>query len=241
MPKPYGTKLPPPGVEGNATGEGGRNLAQATSSDLYTPSMRYVGLPLSRVLAWFLFTILGPLKVRGAYRVPRKGGVLILSNHIADVDPVVVQMACPRPIHFMSKSELFEMKFVGWLIRRFKAFPVKRGEPDKGAIKTAVSILRAGEVVCIYPEGELSETGQLLELKPGIALIVRMAQCPVICFGLQNTNKVMPYGSVIPRPAFRRLQCEWGEPHTFGKEAGVEEILGWAEGQLRELTGQETY
>ena len=147
-------------------------------------------------------------------------------------------MASPRDMYFMAKSELFGMKIVGGVMRYWKAFPVKRGEPDRAALKHAAELAKAGQVVCIYPEGQLSETGELQDLKSGIALIIRMAGTPVICLGIRNTNLVMPYGTVIPRPSFRSIFAEWGEPHQFGREATSEEILGWVEGQLRELIGQ---
>ena len=204
----------------------------------HTSWMRWIGLPFLRLFFGLMFLLLGPVRVRGKYRVPKQGGVLVLSNHLADVDPIVVQLACPRPIHFMAKSELFEMKIIGPLLRLYKVFPVRRGEPDKGAIRHCVELLRAGEAVGVFPEGELSEGGELLPLKPGIALMVRMAGVPVICLGVKGTNKVMPYGKVIPRPSFRCIPCEWGEPKTFDKDATTEDILSWAEGQLRMLTGQ---
>lgn len=164
----------------------------------------------------------------------------MLPNHIADVDPIVTQMACPRDIYFMAKSELFEMKGIGSILRYWKAFPVKRGEPDRSALKRAADLAKAGHVVCVYPEGQLSETGELQDLKSGIALIVRMAGVPVICLGLRNTNKVLPYGRLMPRPAFRCIRAEWGEPHQFPPGSSTEEVLRWAEGQLRSLTGQES-
>ncbi len=198
-----------------------------------------VGLPLARAICWVILTLCGPFRIRGRYRIPKDGPVLVLANHISDLDPVVTQIACPRPIYFMAKSELFEMRLLGKVIRWFQAFPVKRGEPDRQAIKKAVGYLAEGGMVAVYPEGQLSETGELQELKPGIALIVRMAQCPVICLGLKRTNKVMPFGKVIPRPSWGWVTAEWGEPRTFSKSDDVEEILGWVEGQLRMLTGQE--
>jgi 1-acyl-sn-glycerol-3-phosphate acyltransferase len=186
-----------------------------------------------------LMLVLGPLKVRGMANVPSRGGLLILSNHIADIDPPIVQIACKRRIHFMAKSELFEIPVLKHLIRWFHAFPVKRGEPDRAAIKHALGLLAAGEAVCIFPEGELSETGELLPLLPGAALIVRKAGVPVVCCGLRNTNRVMPYKSVIPRPGFCFTYAKWGEPRTFSPDATQDEILGWAEAELRRLTGQD--
>ena len=92
--------------------------------------------------------------------------------------------------------------------------------------------------MCIFPEGELSESGRLQPLLPGAALIVRKAGVPVVCCGIRNTNRVMPYRSVVPRPCFCRTYAEWGEPRTFDADASSEEILEWAEGELRRLTAQ---
>jgi 1-acyl-sn-glycerol-3-phosphate acyltransferase len=192
-----------------------------------------VTLPLMRGLGWVLMTLLGPFRRFGVYRVPKTGGVLVLSNHQADIDPVVVQMACKRPIYFMAKSELFEMKGVRYILKLFRAFSVKRGEPDRTSIKHAVSLLKEGEAVCIFPEGELSPNGELLPLKPGIALVIRMAQVPVICLGIDGSRRVMPYGSLIPRPALHTIKATWGEVHQFAKDANTEEILAWVDAQLR--------
>jgi hypothetical protein len=63
-----------------------------------------------------------------------------------------------------------------------------------------------------------------------------MAGCDVICVGLKNTNKVIPYGSTIPRPSFRRVDVHWGEPHTFAKDVKVDHIMEWADAQLRSLS-----
>jgi 1-acyl-sn-glycerol-3-phosphate acyltransferase len=183
-----------------------------------------------------LFWILGPIKSRGSYRVPKSGPVLILSNHISDVDPIVVQVACPRPVHFMAKSELFEMKLLGKMIRWYQAFPVKRGEPDRASMRHAIELLKMGEAVTIFPEGQLSEDGELQELKAGVALIVRQAATQVICCGVRNSNKVMPYGRVVPRLSWSRVYVEWGEVKQFTKESTSEEIIDWATGQLKMLT-----
>ena len=198
---------------------------------------RWFVLPVARLVGWLAFLVLGPLRVVDKDNVPRSGGLLILSNHLADVDPVAVQFACPRPMHYMAKSELFEIPILGNLIRMCGAFPVKRGEPDRAAIKRAVRLLRKGEVVCVFPEGQLSESGELQELKPGIALLARMAECQVICVGLKNTNRIMPYGKVTPRPSWHFTWAKWGQPRSFGKEAEVEEIVSWAEVELKRLAG----
>lgn len=170
--------------------------------------------------------------------MPRKGGVLILSNHISDIDPILVQLACRRTIHFMAKSELFEIKLLGPLIRWFRTFPVKRGEPDRAALRHAIELLKLGEAVCIFPEGELSQSGELQALQRGAALVVRKAGSPVICCGLQRTNRILPYGSFRPRISLCLTKAAWGETKSFDETAGSAEILAWAETELRTLTDQ---
>ncbi len=203
---------------------------------MHDPAARW--LPVLRMIAVPLFWILGPIRSIGKYRVPREGGVLILANHLADVDPIVVQAACPRRIFFMAKHELFEMKILGSFMRWYKAFPIHQGEPDRKALRHAISLLKEGHAVCLFPEGKLSESGDLLPILPGAALIIRQSGAPAICLGIQNTNRIMPYGKFIPRPCFRTVPARWGEPHTFDKTSTTEQIVGWIEGQLRELTEQ---
>jgi 1-acyl-sn-glycerol-3-phosphate acyltransferase len=192
--------------------------------------------PIGRLIFRVGLTLCGRATVRGAYRVPKTGGVLVIPNHRADVDPMLVQMASPRNIHFMAKSGLFSMPVLGTLLRLINVFPVKQGESDRGAIRRAAELLKKGEVVCIFPEGQLTETGELQPIKPGVALIVRMSDPQVICLGLKNTEYVLPYGKLIPRPTWHKVSAMWGEPRRFPKDTPPEEIMGWIAGQLRELT-----
>lgn len=195
--------------------------------------------PLARLIVGPLLFLLGTFRAVGQNRFPPTGGVLVLANHISDLDPPVVMYAAKRPIRFMSKSELFEMKIIGPLLKAFKAFPVKRGEADRGSIRHAVEALKAGDPVGIFPEGQLSEDGKLQELKPGVALIIRMADCPVICCGLQNTDKPLPYGSLRPRLGFTKMIANWGEVKRFSKDDTNETIMAWVRQELLTLTGQD--
>lgn len=182
-------------------------------------------LPLLRLIGLVILTIFGPFRWRG--RVPKQGGLLLLANHTSDLDPVLVQGATNRQVFFMAKDELFQMPVLGKLIRWFQAFPVKRGEPDRGAIRLAVDLIKSGEVVCVFPEGQLSESGELQPILPGVELIARMAGCPVVCVGIKNANRIMPYGMTIPRPALRWVTVTIGKPwvNAEGFTARVREEL----------------
>ena len=192
--------------------------------------------PVARLFAKIFLFVLGPTRVRGAYRIPRTGPVLVLSNHLSDIDPILVQSGCPRALHFMAKSELFDIPIIGRLQRAFGSFPVLRGTPDRAALKHSASLLKDGECVAVFPEGQISETGEVQEIKGGVAIIIRLAPgVPIICCGLNGSSRMIPYGKVIPRPAFHRVDITWGEPRTFDKSSTTEEILGWISGQLSEL------
>ncbi len=179
-----------------------------------------------------LLVLLGPLRRRGA-NIPKEGGVLVVANHLSDFDPIVVQYHCRRPVFFLAKSELFEMGKLGKVIRWFGCIPVKRGEADRAALRHAIDRLKAGQVVVIFPEGQLSSSGELQELKSGFALIVRAAGVPVVVCKLTGTNRIIPYGKVTPRPALGGVSSQWSEPNFFNEKASTEEIVSKIEACLR--------
>ncbi len=198
---------------------------------------RFYGLlfPLARGFAWLFMLVFGPMRVVDRHRVPRQGPLLIISNHLADIDPIAVQLASPRPLYFMAKSELFEMPVIGKVIAFFGAFPVRRGEPDRAALKQGIHIVQRGDCLCIFPEGQLSETGELQPLLPGAALIARSAEATVICCALHNTNRIMPYGRLVPRLSWRRTTVRWGEPRKVERREDATELMAWATAELKRL------
>ena len=200
---------------------------------------RVLGMPFAWVLCRLVFTVFGRYRVEGKERVPRTGGLLVFPNHRSDCDPPVVHAMSPRAFHYMAKSELFEMRLTAWAMWLMGAFPIRRGEPDRAALRHAAELAKMGEAVCVFPEGQLTQTGHLQAIKPGVALIVRMAGAPCICLGLRNTEAVVPYGAVRPHFTGKRIQGVWGEVRTFDKTATTEEITGWIESELRRLTGDE--
>lgn len=197
-------------------------------------------LPLLKGLAWLTFACCGaPMRAWNRRRVPKRGGLLVFANHISNTDPVLVQWACPRPVNFMSRRDMFEMKVIGPLIKWFRAFPVTQSSADKQALRTAIALLEAGQAVMMFPEGKLSESGNLQPIMPGATLLVRKTGVPCICLGITGTDKVMPFAKTSLRWAGgTTLQARWGEPKAFGKDARPEEILEWIESELRTLSDQ---
>jgi acyl-[acyl-carrier-protein]-phospholipid O-acyltransferase/long-chain-fatty-acid--[acyl-carrier-protein] ligase len=108
-----------------------------------------------------------------------EGGFLLLPNHLTWVDAVVLQLACPRPIRFVVDAAIFKIAWLNPVFRAVGALPISP-KRAKDAVRDAADAIKAGEIVCIFPEGELSRTGMLLKLKRGYELIARAAECPVV-------------------------------------------------------------
>jgi acyl-[acyl-carrier-protein]-phospholipid O-acyltransferase/long-chain-fatty-acid--[acyl-carrier-protein] ligase len=114
----------------------------------------------------------------GAETLP-EGGFLLLPNHLTWVDAIVLQLACPRPIRFIIWEDYYNVRVLQPIMRLIGALPIS-DKRAKDAVKTAVEKIKQGEIVCIFPEGELSRNGSLLRLKRGYEIIARQAKCPVV-------------------------------------------------------------
>ena len=114
-----------------------------------------------------------------AANVPASGGVLLLPNHITWVDAVVLQLACRRPICFLVYDSIYRQPLLHPILRLFGAIPISSGRARDG-MRLAAERLRAGEVVCLFPEGAMTRTGTLLRLRKGFEIICRQAEVPVV-------------------------------------------------------------
>lgn len=152
-------------------------------------------------------------RVTGRENVPCVGGTIIAPNHISYLDPPVVGSAFDRQIFFMAKAELFVVPFLGWLIRQYGSFPVRRGVADRVALRQAEQLLCAGEAVMVFPEGTRSADGRLMPAELGIAMLALRTGATVVPIGVDGTDRVMPMHSLIIRPA--RVRVHIGPPLRF--------------------------
>ena len=159
------------------------------------------------------------LRVEGTIHVPRRGGVILAPNHIADADPPFVGLCAPRPLWFMAKSGLWEMegamRHMGPLISWMQSFPVDPDSADREALRRAEDLLRAKQALVVFPEGRIRQEGKTLELQAGVIMLALRAEVPILPVGIWGTQNIVPYGSLIPRPSLAPVAVVFGRPLHF--------------------------
>src|SRR6478672_7978952 len=143
---------------------------------------------VSRMAFRVIFHTLWPIKIEGAEYVPRHGAAVIVSNHLSLIDPFVIGYGAHRLVNFMGKQELFGIPFVGLWVRKLGGFPVDRSRRDPAALRTALTVLKSGELLGMFPEGTRGTSGEMLELRAGAARLAARTQSPVIPVAVYNTN-----------------------------------------------------
>ncbi len=150
-------------------------------------SLRRVTVALARAV----FRPLMELQVDGLENVPSEGAFILASNHLSNWDVFPMQFALPRTIFFMGKAELFQLRPVSAVLRDFGAFPVYRGEKDAWALRHAIGVLKAGQVLGMFPEGHRSRGRGLLPAKTGTARLAIEAHAPIVPMVITGTEHFM--------------------------------------------------
>ena len=157
--------------------------------------------PIGRFLVRFVFR----KQVIGTENIPQDGGFILACNHITAIDPVFLVSTCPRELHFMGKSSLFQKPFSRWFMTSMNGFPVDRGSTDMKAIRYAQELLRRGHVLGIFPEGTRSKTRTPQRAKGGVAMIAKETKADILPVSIYFSEKprfrsrlTIRYGEVIP-------------------------------------------
>jgi 1-acyl-sn-glycerol-3-phosphate acyltransferase len=195
------------------------------------------------VLLRGLLAIFGGLQAEGTQNIPRQGPLIVAPNHPSLSDPVVIGLTLKRPAYFMANDEIFRIPILGPLAKFLRAYPVKQDSPDRSALHFTEELLKRGEAVVIFPEGHVSPDGTLKPIQPGLVMVARRTGAPVLPVGLIGTERLVPYGKFIPRPAGQRIRVRYGQPIcveelTGGLKAreGLEHGVALLQKKLLELT-----
>jgi 1-acyl-sn-glycerol-3-phosphate acyltransferase len=134
---------------------------------------------------------LARVEVIGKKNVPRKGPLIIASNHFNNADPPVLGATMPRRLVFMAKNEMFQWPILGLAARLGGAFPVRRSEADLGALRKAGEVLHNGEALAMFPEGTRSTDGKMHKAHPGTALLALRSEAPVLPVAISGTENIV--------------------------------------------------
>jgi len=133
-----------------------------------------------RLICWMLTHTVYRIRVVGGEHIPMQGPALLVCNHVSYVDGLLVGACVPRFVRFLIYRPIYERKALRWLFRLMQAIPIAGGLEAPAALAQARQALQEGHVVCIFAEGALSRTGDLLPFKRGFEKIIEGLEVPVI-------------------------------------------------------------
>jgi len=171
---------------------------------------------LTKVMSWIWF----PFTAYNTRLIPRKGSFILASNHISNLDPVLLGICSVRRMNFMAKIELFKGA-LGFFLTNLGAFPVKRGEADFGAMREALRRLKIGRAVLIFVEGTRRIGNEPTKAQAGVGFLAMKSKVPIVPVYVQGTNKVMAPGTKF----FNRgpVSAVFGEPFFVNDAPTYEE------------------
>lgn len=135
---------------------------------------------MSRVIFWPAFRLFFRFRSVGGGNVPKKGAVILASNHASYLDPPLIGTGTLRPLSFVAKEELFNRPWKKFILTAWNAVPINRDKFDKASLKRIMGLIKEGRAFVLFPEGTRGDGVELLPAKPGLGMIVSMAKCPVV-------------------------------------------------------------
>ncbi len=161
---------------------------------------------IGKFILWALFR----LEKEGVENIPKKGGVILASNHASFLDPVLVAEASPRQLYFLAKEELFKGFFFPFFIKILHALPLSRKYPSLSTFRKIAKLVREGGALLLFPEGTRSKDGKIHEGKPGVAMIAYMSKSPVVPTLIEGSFSALPPGKKMISPV--KIKVKFGKP-----------------------------
>ena len=167
----------------------------------------YMGI---RYLLRIGYALVGHFEFTGHENVPRTGPTIVCPNHTSYLDPPLIGACLTRTTHFMTKADLFENRFLGTVLPYCQAYPIRRGAPDRAALRHTFDLLSRGELITIFPEGVRSRDGNLQSAELGVAMIALRSGAAIVPAGIQGAYEMLPADG--SRRQTGRLQVTFGPP-----------------------------
>ncbi|NUA25564.1 MFS transporter [Cupriavidus basilensis] len=201
---------------------------------------------LLRFIAWILVHTVYRLKRVNAEHIPAEGAAVLVCNHVSFADAVVLMAASPRPVRFLMDHRIFKVPLMSWFFRQAKAIPIAPAHEDPVMLERAYDevarALAGGDLVCIFPEGKITATGELNPFKQGVQQIIRRTPVPVVPMalrGLWGSFFSRKGGNAMSRPFRRgilnRLELVVGDPIApeLATPEGLQQVVQGLRGEWR--------
>jgi len=161
-------------------------------------------------------SVFSDIKISGKENIPLDGPVMIVSNHISNIDPAIVAASITRRPNFLAKKELFNNLFLNNFLRSYGAYPVDRGKGDIGALRWGEKQLKKGNALILFPEGTRSKTGKLMKGKSGVARLATLTETPIVPIGISGSENLQNLLKVLA--PISKLRINIGKAFTLKKE-----------------------
>ncbi|MEX0586959.1 MAG: lysophospholipid acyltransferase family protein [Pirellulales bacterium] len=163
-----------------------------------------------RITCRALGVVLFRIRCEGRQHVPAAGGVLVLSNHQSNLDPVLVGLACDRRLNYLARETLFGFAPFRWPINSLDAIPIDREGLGMSGLKETLRRLKREEMVLIFPEGTRTADGQVAALKPGFSALAKRGALSLLPVAIEGAFEAWPRWQ--PLPGLAVIQLEFGPP-----------------------------
>jgi len=165
---------------------------------------------IAKIKFLIIFKLFFRLKVTGQQNIPQDGPFIIVANHSSLLDPVILGVSVRPKVIFVAAAYLFEIRWLGYLLRKANSIPVQR-ENDIKAIKQSLKILQRGGVLGIFPEGGVDRQKDDLPIKAGAAYLATKVGVPIVPIKIKGADKVLPRGAKFIR-SLNKIEVQIKKP-----------------------------
>ena len=165
---------------------------------------------IAKIKFLIIFKLFFRLKVTGQQNIPQDGPFIIVANHSSLLDPVILGVSIKPKIIFVAAAYLFEISWLGYLLRKANSIPVQR-ENDIKAIKQSLKILQKGGVLGIFPEGGIDRQKNNLPVRAGAAYLATKVGVPIVPIKIKGADKALPRGAKFIR-SLNKIEVEIKKP-----------------------------
>ncbi len=197
-------------------------------------AFRLIPREFIRMMGLWIMRIVYRSRIIHQDRIPEDGGAVIVSNHVTYGGCAVPFSHLPAPHPIYRGGGFVAIRWLGWILELFNCLPISSRNPQESCPK-AIQALKAGEVICIFPEGQLTRTGTLCAARPGLEMLAKKSRCPIVPIYMDelwgaaslsqatasSPRRLSAFPTVSPPPSESPLSLTPSIPHGHQHASGA--------------------